>query len=72
MNTFEFFGKIIRNRKILSFSISQVLIICLVLSVNYLNVALDLFNTNLVSPVHYVLFNAFIILASAILFKVSN
>ena len=38
--------------------------------INYLNKALDLFNTAIVSPVYYVMFTVFTITASAILFQV--
>ena len=37
---------------------------------NYLNKALDLFNTAIVSPIYYVMFTLFTITASLILFKV--
>jgi len=50
-----------------------VLVIGLVLSVstqiNYLNKALDLFNTSMVTPVYYVLFTTAVLTCSAILFK---
>lgn len=36
---------------------------------NYLNKALDTFNTNVVTPVYYVMFTTLVITASAILFK---
>lgn len=36
---------------------------------NYLNRALDLFNTGIVTPVYYVLFTTFVVLASALLFR---
>ena len=39
---------------------------------NYLNKALDLFNTAIVSPIYFVMFTTFTILASAILFQVSR
>lgn len=38
---------------------------------NYLNKALDLFNTAIVSPIYYVMFTTFTITASVILFQVS-
>lgn len=37
---------------------------------NYLNKALDLFNTAIVSPVYYVMFTLLTILASIIMFRV--
>lgn len=44
-------------------------IICIMVQMNYLNKALDLFNTGLVTPIYYVFFTTFVILASAILFQ---
>lgn len=37
----------------------------------YLNKALDMFNTSMVTPIYYVFFTTFVILASSILYKVS-
>ncbi|KAI9115019.1 hypothetical protein K1719_014032 [Acacia pycnantha] len=42
---------------------------CCLLQINYLNKALDTFNTAVVSPVYYVMFTTFTILASMIMFK---
>ena len=42
----------------------------MVTQMNYLNKALDLFNTAIVSPIYYVMFTTFTITASAILFQV--
>ncbi len=39
------------------------------LQINYLNKALDIFNTSMVTPVYYVLFTAAVLTCSAILFK---
>lgn len=36
---------------------------------NYLNKALDIFNTSIVTPIYYVIFTTLVIVASAILFK---
>ncbi|XP_052206505.1 probable magnesium transporter NIPA2 isoform X1 [Diospyros lotus] len=44
-------------------------IVCCLLQVNYLNKALDTFNTAVVSPVYYVMFTTLTILASMIMFK---
>ncbi|RDD45913.1 Magnesium transporter NIPA2 [Trichoplax sp. H2] len=44
-------------------------VFCIVIQMNYLNKALDIFNTAVVSPVYYVLFTTCTIVASAILFK---
>ncbi|KAL9240101.1 hypothetical protein vseg_014359 [Gypsophila vaccaria] len=43
--------------------------VCCLLQINYLNKALDTFNTAVVSPVYYVMFTSFTILASMIMFK---
>ncbi|KFK39685.1 magnesium transporter nipa2 [Arabis alpina] len=42
---------------------------CCVLQINYLNKALDTFNTAVISPVYYVMFTTFTIIASMIMFK---
>ncbi|CAO2835280.1 unnamed protein product [Amaranthus hypochondriacus] len=42
---------------------------CILTQMNYLNKALDTFNTALVSPIYYVMFTSFTILASVIMFK---
>ncbi|XP_073139152.1 probable magnesium transporter NIPA3 isoform X5 [Henckelia pumila] len=44
---------------------------CVVTQMNYLNKALDTFNTALVSPIYYVMFTSLTILASVIMFKVA-
>lgn len=50
-----------------------VLILCTVsfiaIQMNYLNKALDIFNTGIVTPVYYVMFTTLVIAASSILFK---
>jgi hypothetical protein len=50
----------------------QVVGICVVTQMNYLNKALDLFNTAIVSPIYYVMFTTFTITASTILFQVQS
>ncbi|XVF84586.1 hypothetical protein PTKIN_Ptkin17bG0049000 [Pterospermum kingtungense] len=42
---------------------------CCLMQVNYLNKALDNFNTAVISPVYYVMFTSFTIMASMIMFK---
>ncbi|KAL9258402.1 putative magnesium transporter NIPA4 [Drosera capensis] len=42
---------------------------CVVMQINYLNKALDTFNTAVVSPIYYVMFTSLTILASVIMFK---
>ncbi|CAN6444974.1 unnamed protein product [Victoria cruziana] len=46
-----------------------VVAICVVTQMNYLNKALDTFNTAVVSPIYYVMFTSLTILASIIMFK---
>ncbi|CAI0437640.1 unnamed protein product, partial [Linum tenue] len=46
-----------------------IVITCCLLQINYLNKALDTFNTAVISPVYYVMFTSFTILASMIMFK---
>lgn len=46
-----------------------VLILCIMIQMNYLNKSLDLFNTSVVTPIYYVFFTTFVIIASAILFR---
>ncbi|KAG0582541.1 hypothetical protein M758_3G067100 [Ceratodon purpureus] len=46
-----------------------VVVICILTQMNYLNKALDTFNTAIVSPIYYVMFTSLTILASAIMFK---
>lgn len=44
-------------------------IVFIAIQMNYLNKALDTFNTSIVTPVYYVIFTSLVIAASAILFK---
>lgn len=44
-------------------------IACITVQMIYLNRALDVFNTSVVTPILYVVFTSFVILASAVLFK---
>ncbi|KAJ0972087.1 hypothetical protein J5N97_020046 [Dioscorea zingiberensis] len=46
-----------------------VVVTCVVTQMNYLNKALDTFNTAVVSPIYYVMFTSLTILASVIMFK---
>ncbi|KAI4321179.1 hypothetical protein MLD38_034594 [Melastoma candidum] len=46
-----------------------VVAVCVLTQMNYLNMALDTFNTAVVSPIYYVMFTSFTILASVIMFK---
>nr|DAD29416.1 TPA_asm: hypothetical protein HUJ06_030884 [Nelumbo nucifera] len=46
-----------------------VVVTCVITQMNYLNKALDTFNTAIVSPIYYVMFTTLTILASVIMFK---
>ncbi|KAM6446357.1 magnesium transporter NIPA2 isoform 3-T6 [Liasis olivaceus] len=45
------------------------LIVCVSIQINYLNRALDIFNTSVVTPIYYVFFTTSVLTCSAILFK---
>lgn len=47
----------------------MVVIVCILTQMNYLNKALDSFNTAVVSPIYYVMFTSLTIVASVIMFK---
>ncbi|KAJ8672582.1 hypothetical protein QAD02_003841 [Eretmocerus hayati] len=53
----------------LTWSLLFILILCVMIQMNYLNKSLDLFNTSIVTPIYYVFFTMFVIIASAILFR---
>lgn len=42
---------------------------CISVQMNFLNKALDVFNTSVVTPIYYVFFTTFVLIASSILFK---
>ena len=44
-------------------------VFCITIQMNYLNKALDIFNTSVVTPILYVVFTTCVIIASAILYK---
>lgn len=44
-------------------------VVFIAIQMNYLNKALDVFNTGIVTPIYYVIFTSLVIAASAILFK---
>lgn len=46
-----------------------VLVACVLTQMNYLNKALDLFNTAVVSPMYYVMFTVLTLCASAVMFQ---
>ncbi|KAL2460545.1 putative magnesium transporter NIPA4 [Abeliophyllum distichum] len=52
-----------------TWAFALVLISCVLTQLNYLNKAIDTFNTAVVSPIYYVMFTSLTILASVIMFK---
>ena len=46
--------------------------VCVLTQINYLNKALDVFNTAIVSPIYYVMFTVATITASVIMFQVRH
>lgn len=48
------------------------IISCITFQMNYLNRALDIFNTSIVTPIYYVMFTTFVVIASTILFEEWN
>ncbi|XP_055592093.1 magnesium transporter NIPA2 [Uranotaenia lowii] len=53
----------------LPYFLIMVTVIFVAIQINYLNKALDIFNTSIVTPIYYVIFTTLVITASAILFK---
>ncbi|XP_065763250.1 magnesium transporter NIPA3 isoform X2 [Muntiacus reevesi] len=53
----------------LVFVLLAVLVLSVMTQINYLNKALDTFNTSLVTPIYYVLFTSMVVTCSAILFQ---
>ncbi|XP_049763094.1 magnesium transporter NIPA2 [Schistocerca cancellata] len=53
----------------LTWFLLMAVIICISIQMNYLNRALDLFNTGIVTPIYYVLFTTLVIVSSAVLFR---
>lgn len=52
-----------------TWAFTLVVLACVITQINYLNKALDTFNTVVVSPIYYVMFTTLTILASVIMFK---
>ena len=52
-----------------TWAFTMVVISCIITQMNYLNKALDTFNTAVVSPIYYTMFTSLTILASVIMFK---
>ncbi|XP_030047178.1 magnesium transporter NIPA2 [Microcaecilia unicolor] len=63
-----FAGKPVLNHP-LAWILLLSLIMCVSTQINYLNRALDIFNTSLVTPIYYVFFTTSVLTCSAILFK---
>ncbi|GCC35125.1 magnesium transporter NIPA2 [Chiloscyllium punctatum] len=61
------------GKPVLTYSLSWILLLsliaCVSTQINYLNKALDIFNTSLVTPIYYVFFTTSVLTCSAILFK---
>lgn len=53
----------------LVFVLLAVLVLSVTTQINYLNKALDTFNTSLVTPIYYVFFTTMVVMCSAILFQ---
>lgn len=53
----------------LVFVLLAVLVLSVTTQINYLNKALDTFNTSLVTPIYYVFFTSMVVTCSAILFQ---
>lgn len=53
----------------LTYAFFLTVVFCVFVQMNYLNKALDLFNTSIVTPVYYVFFTTLVIIASSILYK---
>uniref|UniRef100_A0A7N0T4W3 Probable magnesium transporter n=2 Tax=Kalanchoe fedtschenkoi TaxID=63787 RepID=A0A7N0T4W3_KALFE len=52
-----------------TWAFTVIVVACVVTQMNYLNKALDTFNTAVVSPIYYVMFTSLTIVASVIMFK---
>ncbi|CAM8959878.1 unnamed protein product [Rhodiola kirilowii] len=52
-----------------TWAFTVVVVTCVITQMNYLNKALDTFNTAVVSPIYYVMFTSLTIVASVIMFK---
>ena len=58
-----------RACQVLPYILSLVLALSLSTQVNFLNKALDIFNTSLVFPIYYVFFTSLVVTSSIVLFK---
>ncbi|XP_033829765.1 magnesium transporter NIPA2 [Periophthalmus magnuspinnatus] len=65
----ELFGGIAVLKEPLFWVLIICLVICVTIQISYLNKALDIFNTSIVTPIYYVFFTTSVMACSAILFK---
>lgn len=65
----ELFAGMAVLKEPLFWSLIICLVICVSVQINYLNKALDIFNTSIVTPIYYVFFTTSVMACSAILFK---
>ncbi|XP_058506426.1 magnesium transporter NIPA2 [Solea solea] len=65
----ELFAGIPVLKEPLFWSLVICLVICISVQISYLNKALDIFNTSIVTPIYYVFFTTSVMACSAILFK---
>ncbi|XP_035388176.1 magnesium transporter NIPA2 [Electrophorus electricus] len=65
----ELFSGIAVLKEPLFWALLICLVICVSIQISYLNKALDIFNTSIVTPIYYVFFTTSVMACSAILFK---
>ncbi|KAJ8385699.1 hypothetical protein AAFF_G00182990 [Aldrovandia affinis] len=65
----ELFSGVAVHKEPLFWVLLALLVACVSLQINYLNKALDIFNTSIVTPIYYVFFTTSVMACSAILFK---
>jgi len=65
----EIFNREYTYSKWLTFACAIVIIICIIIQMIYLNRALDLFSTPIVTTIYYVLFTTCVLITSGILFR---
>lgn len=56
-------------RHLLFYFLVVMVLLTISIQMNYLNKALDIFDTSIVIPIYYVFFTTFVLIASAILFE---
>ncbi|TRY60138.1 hypothetical protein DNTS_006448, partial [Danionella cerebrum] len=65
----ELFGGTAVLKEPLFWALLICLVVCVSIQISYLNKALDIFNTSIVTPIYYVFFTTSVMVCSAILFK---